>query len=291
MKTRHDQPSEARVSQRPNFLSTARLAARAGARALALATALCAFFFAGDAVAGKLDKLIKDLQSEDFRVRTQAALALGASRDKDAVKPLCGALSDANNTVKMAAAAGLGKLGFDQGTPCLKSAKGKEKDAAVVGAIDKAIEKIVLGGDPPAPGAGAKYYLAIQVTNKTKRPNLEVEGLVRKAMQAKCLASSSCAVAPRNETAAQGKDVTKAKGLTGYLLIASVEPFNYGGGNLTVQLKVTMWTYPDKALKAEFGPKLKQEGTPSEDKDSENVLVKMASETAIESFLKVAASL
>ncbi len=250
-----------------------------------------AFGWSRSAFAGRIDDLIKQLKSDDFRVRTQAALALGASRDKAAVQPLCGALSDSNNTVKMAAAAGLGKLGFDSGKPCLKTAKGKEKDATVISAIDKAIEKITLGGDPPPPGAGAKYYLAIQVTNKTKRGAIDVEGVVRKAMQAKCLASSTCAVAPRSETAAQGKEITKNKNLKGYLLIASVEPFNYSGGNLTVQLKVTMWTYPDKALKAEFGPKLKQDQTPSEDRASEDVLMGMASETAVESFLKVAASL
>ena len=258
---------------------------------LAVVSFCLVFFFGSPALAGKIDDLIKQLKSDDFRVRTQAALALGASRDKAAVPPLCGALSDSNNTVKMAAAAGLGKLGFDGGKPCLREARGKEKDATVISAFDKAIEKIILGGDPPPPGPNAKYYLAIQVTNKTKRGSLEIEGVVRKAMQAKCLASSACAVAPRAETAAQGKEVVKAKKLTGYLLIASVEPFNYSGGNLAVQLKVTMWTYPDKALKAEFGPKLKQEGTPSEDKASEDVLMGMAAETAVESFLKVAASL
>ena len=114
---------------------------------------------------------------------------------------------------------------------------------------------------------------------------------MRKAIQAKCVGNSSCAFAPRSETAAQGKEITTNKKLKGYLLIASVEPMNYSGGSLTVQLKVTMWTYPDKALKAEFGPKLKQEGTPSEDRASEDVLMGMASDTAFDSFLKVAASL
>jgi hypothetical protein len=258
---------------------------------VALALFCSAFGWSRSAFAGKIDDLIKQLKSDDFRVRTQAALALGASRDKAAVPPLCGALSDSNNSVKMAAAAGLGKLGFDSGKPCLKTAKGKEKDATVVSAIDKAIEKITLGGDPPPPGSSAKYYLALQVTNKTKRNAIEIEGVVRKAMQAKCVGNSSCAFAPRAETAAQGKEITTNKKLKGYLLIASVEAPNYSGGNLTVQLKVTMWTYPDKALKAEFGPKLKQESTPSEDRASEDVLMGMASETAFDSFMKVAASL
>src|SRR6187402_2713590 len=44
-----------------------------------------------------LQRLIYNLaSSEDFRVRTQAALALGASKSDRAVTPLCSALADSN---------------------------------------------------------------------------------------------------------------------------------------------------------------------------------------------------
>ena len=238
----------------------------------------------------RTDYMVKQLASDDFRVRTQAALALGASRDAAAAKPLCGALNDSNAAVKLAVVAALGKLGNAQGVGCLKTARGSS-DAATQKAIDQALEKISLGGDPPPPGAGAKWYVAIQVTNKTGRPNLEIEGIVRKAMQDKLLANTACAVAPRSETTAQAKDIVKNKKLTGYLLMASGEPYNYAGGNLTVQVKVTMWTYPDKALKAEFQPKLTQQGTSKGDTESENLLMGMGAETAVQSFNKVAASL
>lgn len=243
------------------------------------------------ALAGKVDDLAKQLASDDYRVRTQAALNLGASGDVAAVKPLCGAIADSNQTVRLAVVAALGKLGKDEGIGCLKKARGSEKDSAVTTAIDKALEKIAFGGDPPAPGSSAKYYVAIQVTNKTNRPNLEVEGIVRKAMQEKLLANSACAVAPRNETTDQADNLVKAKKLTGYLMIANVEPFDYAGGQLKVQLKVTMWTYPGKALKAEFGPWLKQDKTSKGDTSSETALMKAASEAAVGSFIKVANSL
>lgn len=246
---------------------------------------------ASTAFAAKIDDLIKQLGSDDFRVRTQAALALGATYDNAAVRPLCGKTGDSNQTVKLAVIAALGKLGKDDGTACLKAARKKETDSTVNAAIDKAIEKSFMGGDPPSPGPSAKWYVAVQVTNKTNRPNPEVEALVRKAMQEKLLANSSCAMAPRNETNQQASDVIKNRKLTGYLLIASVEPFNYSGGNLTVQLKVTMWTYPDRALKAEFAPKLTQQGTPKTDVEGESLLVKMASQTSVDNLTKVAASL
>jgi hypothetical protein len=52
-----------------------------------------------------------------------------------------------------------------------------------------------------------------------------------------------------------------------------------------------MWTYPGKSLQGEFAPKLTQTGTPQGDTESENLLMKMCVENAIESFQKVVASL
>jgi len=50
-------------------------------------------------------------ESRDFRARTRAALALGASADPAMAAPLATALRDANPAVRAAAADGLGRLG------------------------------------------------------------------------------------------------------------------------------------------------------------------------------------
>ena len=56
----------------------------------------------------KISALIKRLRSsDDFRVRTQAALALGASKSKRAINPLCSALEDSSTTARAASAAAL----------------------------------------------------------------------------------------------------------------------------------------------------------------------------------------
>jgi hypothetical protein len=238
----------------------------------------------------RIDRLAQQLRSDDFRLRTQAALGLGASGDPNAVKPLCGVTGDAVLSVRLAVFAALGKLGREDGKPCLLAARGKEADAAAAKAIEQALEKILLGGDPPPPNPGAKFYVAVQVTNKTSRPSLEIEGLVRRAVQAHLL-SHNIAVAPRSETPQQAKEILATKKLNGFLLVASVEPFVYKAGDLTVQLRVTLSTYPDKALKAEFGPKLTQQGTSQGDTESESLLVTMASETAAKSFVKVSSAL
>ena len=55
-----------------------------------------------------VDHLVQNLSSgSDFRIRTQAALALGASKSRRAVEPLCTGLNDQNATVRAASAAAL----------------------------------------------------------------------------------------------------------------------------------------------------------------------------------------
>lgn len=241
----------------------------------------------------RTEYLVNQLKtSDDYRVRTQAALALGASGDAAAMDPLCKGLADSNAAVKTAAAAALGRLGRAEAATCLKAAKTKEKDASILTQIDQSIEKLAGGGDKPAPpGPNTKFYVAIQITNRTTRPTPEIEKIVRVALQQKIVNASGFAVAPRDETVPQGTKIVKGKNLKGYLLMASVEAPEYKNGNLNVTVSVTMWTYPDKALKAQFAPKLTMDRTPSQDVPGENELMKLASESAAQSFLKVAASL
>src|SRR5262245_5740364 len=53
------------------------------------------------AAADKIDKFVDQLESsDDFRVRTQAALALGASKNKKAIDPLCKGLEDSSTAVR-----------------------------------------------------------------------------------------------------------------------------------------------------------------------------------------------
>lgn len=237
--------------------------------------------------------------NDDYRVRTQAALALGASGDNAAVKPLCDALGDSNASVKIAAAAALGKLGKPAGLPCLESALKRESSASVKSQIDKSVATLRSGGGssaggsatPPLPDAKTKFYVAIQVTNKTSRSAGDVDTLVRSAIQEKLLAKPGYAVAPKSETPAQGGPIVKSKKLKGFFLIATVEAPVYAGGNLSQTVRISMWTYPDKALQGEFAPKLTQSGTPKTDIESEDALMKMCVENAIESFQKVVASL
>jgi ABC-type transporter MlaC component len=243
----------------------------------------------------KTADLAKQLKSDDYRVRTQAALALGSSGDEAAIKPLCDALADENASVKTAAAAALGKLTKPASLKCLEAAIAKEAVPAIKTTMQKSIDALkapsTAAAAPPPPGKDAKFYVAIEITNKSKRPTTEVEAIVRAAMQAKLLSKTGYSVAPKGETTAQGGQIVKSKKLKGFVLMATVEDPVYANGSLAVKFSVAMATYPDKSIQGSFSPKLTQSNTPAKDTKSEDALFKLCAESAIDSFVKVAASL
>jgi hypothetical protein len=241
----------------------------------------------------KIDDLADKLKNaSDFRVRTQAALALGATVSVAAVKPLCDGLEDSNTAVRSAAAAALGKNGQKSGLGCLKAKQGAESNASVVTQIKKSIA--LLEGARAAPAAKApdgstKYYVAVgPVKTKAGRTAADTEPIVQDAARSGLISTSGFAVAPAGETTSQAGGVLAKFKLKAWFLQPTVEEPKYEGGKLTVVVRVTMFSYPNKALQGEFAPKLTQSGTPSKDKDSEDTLIKMAVSRAIESFIKVA---
>ncbi|MFT3771944.1 MAG: HEAT repeat domain-containing protein [Minicystis sp.] len=148
---------------------------------LLLLSALGTALFPSEARAASVAELASQLKaSDDFRVRTQAALALGASGEEAAVKPLCDALGDSNASVKVAAAAALGKLGKPSGVPCLKAALAKETTPSVKAQEEKSIAALDKAGSagsapsgpaaPPPPGPDTKYYVAIRDHQQDEPP-------------------------------------------------------------------------------------------------------------------------
>jgi hypothetical protein len=267
--------------------------ARAGALLVIVAAVI---FAAGGARADdNVDRLSKLLQeSEDFRVRTQAALALGASKSKEAVQPLCAGLNDSTTSVRAASAAALGKLGKG-GVDCLKERLAKEKEGGSVWTvIKKAIDRLEGGGggggsQGPAISASTKYYIAIEVTDKSGRAAGEVAGLVRQGMLKAAGRMTDVAVAPAGETAKQAeKAMAGHPGLRGFLLSTKAKEPKYTGGNLKVVVEVAIFTYPGRALKGTYPVGLTQQGVSSQDKASENQLFGMAAERAMEKFIEAA---
>ena len=247
------------------------------------------------AAEGRIPFLIDQLQhATDFRLRTQAALALGATDDAAAVAPLCGGLDDASDSVRSASAAALGRLKNKSGMGCLRSHRG-DSSASVRSVIERSIQLLEANngqaGKPPPPGPNDSVYVAIgTVTDKTGRSDESVPQLVASAMQNKLLSTRGYAVAPQGETGQVAKKVIRQNSLRGYMLQVRVEPPRSNGSALTILIRVTMWSYPDKALQGEFTPKLTMPGASIGDRESEDNLIKMAVERAVDSFAQVVAS-
>lgn len=259
---------------------------RGWSRASAVLLAWCALTFASPAYAqSKVSRLAKQLEdAEDFRVRTQAALALGASKSKSAVKPLCKALRDSNTTVRAAAAAALGKLAKG-GESCLEKRLAKEKSSSVKSVIRKSLAK--MEDSAPSIDSSTKYYVAIaEVSDKTERGGTAIERLTRKTLRKHLSKQDGFVVAPKDETKESAKALlAKHSKVTGFFLTPKVRKPSYAGGNLKVKVQVTVFTYPGKALKGMIPKSLTQQGVDGPDEDTEDELISMAFERALSQFL------
>jgi hypothetical protein len=230
------------------------------------------------------------LRSDDFRVRTNAALSLGQTDDDAAVSPLCGALGDPSDVVRQAAAGALTRLGRGAAVPCLQGRVRVEPSGAVKLQIQRAIEALQGGGGASAPAdaprvvANAKYYVAVSVTNQTSRASAEVESLVATAVRAKLDSLGGYQLAPDNEGPEQAKATLAKRRLKGFYLAVRVEKFDYTGGNLRVHVQVAVFSYPGKDLKGEVPAGVTQSGVRPGDKAAEDSLLQMAAGRAVEVF-------
>jgi hypothetical protein len=235
--------------------------------------------------AADVDHLVQNLAGgSDFRIRTQAALALGASKSKRAVEPLCSGLADQNATVRAASAAALGRLRMG-GSECLQKRLASEANDSVKSAIQKALDPVFT--------SETKYYIAIgKVSDKTGRTGDEIDGIVHSAMAGAATQQAEFTIAPPGEVLADAKRRLSSHGsVKPVFLSPRVPPPEYSGGNLTIRIEIAMFSYPDKSLLGSFTTKLTQQGVTSPDRDTENDLLRDTAERAFEKFTQAAGRL
>jgi len=232
-----------------------------------------------------VDHLVQNLTGgADFRIRTQAALALGASKSRRAVEPLCSALADSNATVRAASAAALGRLHLG-GAECLQKRLTNEASDTVKSAIVKALDPVFL--------PETKYYVAIgKISDKTGRAGDEVDAIVHSAMVGAAAALPVFTLAPAGESLIDAKRrLAGHSGVKPVFLSPRVPVPDYSGGNLTIRIEIAMFSYPDKSLLGSFTTKLTQQGVTSPDKDTEDELIRDTAARAFEKFSAAAARL
>lgn len=241
--------------------------------------------FAGLAVANEVkaapsasdvSELAKRLRtSDDFRVRTQAALALGATSDGRAVPALCEGLKDPNAAVRSASAAALGRTG-PQGLGCLRTRATVEQVKNVQTAIDGSLKQLA----PPAPAldANTRYYIAIsEVTNATSRTTPALQGVVRKSLEKYFAKASGVVVAPEGETPAQAKTLLAKYPRVKSLCVWPKVTVAYERGDLKLKVELTLLTYPGKAFRGSVSRSLTMPEVGSPDASAEDELIDMAS--------------
>jgi hypothetical protein len=247
--------------------------------------------------ADRVQFLSDKMKSDDFRVRTNAALALGATNDDGAVSPLCGGLSDSSDVVRQASAVALKRLARSSAAGCLNARKDVESVDSVKVAITRALEAVGGGGDSGGSddqikdNPNAKYYIALSsVANSTGRTQAEVEKLVLKAIKAKLDGAGNVQIATPKETADSARATMSKRKLKGFYLAIAVDRFDYSDGNLRVKVKIGVFTYPGKALMGNVDKTLTAQGVSNPDKGSEDKLMDMAAGLASEQFTQNASA-
>lgn len=236
--------------------------------------------------------------SDDFRVRTNAALALGTSNDDGAVQPLCKALQDPSDVVRQAAAVALKRLGRSSALGCLKANLSTEGSSAVKLQLTRAIADLESNGGgsssssssstdtfTPKQNPSAKFYISTSsITNNTGRAQSDVDRVVLGAIRNKLEGMGKYQIAPAVESSDQAKSAIAKRHMKGFYLALAVDKFDYSNGNLRVRVRCSVFTYPGKSLLGEVPSGLTQSGVTQPDHAAEENLMGMAAERAVDLF-------
>ena len=230
-------------------------------------------------------------EPDDFRVRTNAALALGATHDDGAVAPLCGGLTDPSDVVRQAVAVALKRLARPASLPCLRGRSAVEAKPSVKLQIDRAIDAIEAAQEAPAEGsrgtavATPRFYVSVsRIVNHSSRDSSEVERIVRDAIASKLAEVGGYEIAPTRETSEAARAVVTKRRLKGYFLSVSVDPFDYSGDALRVRVKMAVFSYPGKDLRGEVPAGATLAGVRAGDSTSEDQLMGVVAARATELF-------
>jgi hypothetical protein len=232
-------------------------------------------------------------QPDDFRVRTNAALALGATSDGDAVSPLCRGLDDPNDLVRQAVAVALKRLARPTALDCLRRRMAIETVASAKEKIASAIEACESAGAPPAAApprpdtyvAGARYYVSISpVANATTRPRADIEALVHGAVASRLGELGDYQVAPPGESSEAAKAAIGKRKLKGFYLAVSLDRFDDSSGALRVRIKIAVFSYPGKDLRGEVPAEASMPGARIGDSSTEDQLIGLVAARATELF-------
>ncbi|MDQ3264605.1 MAG: HEAT repeat domain-containing protein [Myxococcota bacterium] len=188
---------------------------------------------------GRITFLSRQLtKSSDARVRSQAALMLGATKNSAAVQPLCTGLDDQSALVRNAAAKAFLQLEEPSAYDCLTRHK-SDSDPEVRAAVGRALESLEAQRN-----RRPEFYIQMRpVQDKNSRLGSELVQLTESHLRAK-LEKMGSVFAPDRESKSAAKSVIKSKRLKGYSLKVELEETSSGG----LKMNVVCFTYPEQSL-------------------------------------------
>jgi hypothetical protein len=266
---------------------------RAGVLLIGIASAAAALTWVPEVDAeGKTPFLTEQLRKHtDYRVRTSAAMSLGTSDDVSAVKPLCACLDDDKEveSVRISCAAALGKLKKPGADQCLKD-HANDKNAKVKDQVASSLKALGGGASvqlqcpaPPAKGT-PKYYVGVEIGNKTNRPDTEIKPLVEKEIRCKLQTMPRFKMAPAGSTSP--KDMTTVvdkEKLDGWYLQITVDPIKYESGQVKVAMNMVIQTHT-RDIKGNASRNAAIPGVTSPSKPDEDDLIKLLAEKLANDF-------
>jgi hypothetical protein len=226
--------------------------------AAALIVSLC--LASGVQADSRGDFLIRMLStSSQFRVRAQAALALGSgSPDESAVNALAYALrKDDHPAVRAASASALERLRATNQLSALKEAL-RDQDKAVRAAAKRAVEELsrvatVKQQPSSLPSSGPSMFYVGVGTPATQAQGLSPNLLrvLRDHVAREVMQFSGVRLAPEKETPAAAERELKTQRLTGYYIDSSVTSVETRpDGSIRAQVSVIVGTYPGRDMRA-----------------------------------------
>lgn len=206
----------------------------------------------------RTDFLVRMLASSDqFRVRTQAALALGSRPPEPAaVKALAGALKDEHPAVRSASAGALELLKDPTALSPLRAAR-KDKDSNARGAIEHAIAAL----ETVSSGAIARtaqqesmgsstFYVAVGTPSAQAALPAPALRSLRELVVKQVSELDGVRLAPENENQAAAAGVLRKTKLIGYYLDSAITKIEQRpDGALRAQVSVIVGTYPGRAMR------------------------------------------
>lgn len=234
----------------------------------------------------KVDYLARSVrEGASFRVRVQAALALGSigkqsgSSRPQIISALMTALSDSHPAVRAAATGSMARVAGSSDKNVLMALQraSRDSDTAVRQSALEALNVIQKGGNAKKP----KFYVAVGPTAARGGVMSNVLEHAQYVIMREMASVPTVVLAPENEAYADAANQVKSKHLTGYYLDSSLVRMVEQGGMTRAEVSVVVSSYPDRDIRMMLSGAAAAEGA----RDSEE-LQKQIIEVALSSALR-----